>query len=201
MFGFWNKKKDPDKNLYPSFQARLFATLLDTALAALILIPIFTLTSSVIYHDIPPSKKLSIIVSRVSKQVDNFGEFSHKLNVDPEYRKFTSEHGYKSIIIEQLIQTCLFTLAVFVFWLKKHATPGKMFLSMKIVDVKTLKEPTVFQLIVRLCSYILSVLPFGLGIFYIAFNKKHRAWHDIISGTVVVNKKELKKRLSTIEAD
>ena len=133
MFKFWWKKEDPHKRLYPSFQARLFAVLVDTALAALILIPVFTLAFSVIYRDLPPSTQLSSITSRVSKQVGSFASLPRKLNSDAEYRKFIAKHGYKSVVFEQGIQVFLFGLVIFIFWLKWCATPGKMFLSMKIV--------------------------------------------------------------------
>ena len=200
MFKFWWKKEDPRKKLYPSFQARVFAVLVDTAFAALILVPIFSLASSVIYHDLSPTQTLSRIMNKASKRSGNFKSLSQQLNNDPEYKKFIVKHGYESIVIEQAIQIILFGLAIFIFWLKWHTTPGKIFLSMKIVDEKTLKKPSIFQLVVRLFSYVISLLPFGFGIFYIALNKKHRAWHDIISGTVVINKKELAKYLETVKA-
>jgi len=195
MFRFWAKKEDPAKRLYPSFQSRIFAALVDTALAIFILIPIFSITSSAIYGDNLPSKRLEVIMNRVQKQINNSAELSKKLSRDPQYQKFIAQHGYRGLMIEQGIQTSLFAVAIFVFWLKKRSTPGKMFLSMKIVDAKTLKDPSVTQLVIRLCSYALSILPLGMGIFYIAFHKKHRAWHDILSGTLVVTEIELKRQL------
>jgi uncharacterized RDD family membrane protein YckC len=193
MFKFWQRKEDPDSKLYPSFRARLFSALVDIALSALILIPIFDIASPLVYHDLVPTKRLAKILDRVSKEPNSAVALSN----DSEYQKFISDHGYRSIVIEQIIQLSLLASAVFIFWIKKRATPGKMFLSMKIVDYKTLGNPSIFQLIVRLCAYVVSLVPFGFGIFYIVFNKKHRAWHDIISRTLVVNKKSLEERVNT----
>jgi uncharacterized RDD family membrane protein YckC len=201
MFKFLKKKQDTDQKLYPSFRARLFASLVDLALASFILIPMVTMGSSLIYREDMPSKRWSIIMSKASKEAGSFGSVSQKLDYDVEYKKFIEEGGYRGIFIEQMIQMSLLAVAIFIFWLKKSATPGKMFLSMKILDYKTLKEASSFQLIVRLCAYLVSFLPFGLGIFYIAFNKKHRGWHDIISRTIVVNTKELERQALKAKAN
>src|SRR5690348_13799888 len=137
MFKFWQKKEDPDSKLYPSFRARLFSALVDLAIATLILIPLFNITSSWIYRDLPPTKRLAIIIDRVSKGPGGVAA----LPGDSGYQEFISNHGYRSIIIEQILQMLLLGFAIFIFWLKKQATPGKMLLSMKIVDSKTLRNP------------------------------------------------------------
>lgn len=197
MFKFLRKKKDPDNKLYPSFQARIFATLIDTALATIIsmmVISVLNTTASMGYHDSLPSAKLAKVINATPKKSADAPES----NSEDEYKQFIVTHGYKGIMLEQFIQIGLMGIATFIFWLKTHATPGKMLLSMKIVDAKTLKDPSIFQLIIRLCAYVISVVPLGLGIFYITCNKKRRAWHDIIAGTLVVNKKVLEKQVTTV---
>lgn len=199
MFKFLRKKEGPDSKLYPSFQARIFATLIDTALATIIAIMVSSVlntTASMGYHDSLPSAKFAKAINNTPKKSAEALEPNH----DDEYQKFFANHGYQGIIFEQFIQIALMGVATFIFWLKTHATPGKLLLSMKIVDAKTLKDPTTFQLIVRLLAYPISFLPLGLGIFYITCNKKRRAWHDIIAGTLVVNKKVLEGRKSTVMA-
>ena len=42
------------------------------------------------------------------------------------------------------------------------------------------------QLIGRYFGYLLSVIPFGLGLLWVAFDKKKQGWHDKMSGTIVV---------------
>lgn len=81
-------------------------------------------------------------------------------------------------------------IAIIVFWIYKQATPGKMAISAKIVDAKTGDKPTLQQYIVRYIGYIIATLPLGLGIFWVAWDKKKQGWHDKLAGTVVINPKE-----------
>jgi len=77
-------------------------------------------------------------------------------------------------------------VAVLVFWTYKSATPGKMVISAKIVDAQTGDKPSTGQLIGRYLSYFISSIPLGLGIIWVAFDKKKQGWHDKLAGTVVV---------------
>jgi len=77
-------------------------------------------------------------------------------------------------------------VAVITFWVYKSATPGKMAIKAKIVDARTGQKPSTGQLIGRYFGYFLSSLPLGLGMFWIAWDKKKQGWHDKLAGTVVV---------------
>ena len=88
-----------------------------------------------------------------------------------------------------LISWVLPTIAVITFWVYKAATPGKMAISSKIVDAQTGDQPSTGQFVGRYFAYFVSVLPLGLGIFWVAFDKKKQGWHDKLAGTVVVRKK------------
>ena len=80
---------------------------------------------------------------------------------------------------------------VVLFWRYKGATPGKMITSMKVVDAKTGLIPGFGQSALRYVGYFISIIPFMLGFFWIAIDKKKQGWHDKIAGTVVV---KIKKR-------
>jgi uncharacterized RDD family membrane protein YckC len=80
-------------------------------------------------------------------------------------------------------------VAVILFWIAKQATPGKMAVGAKIVDATTGKKPSNGQLIGRYFAYYLSILPLGLGIFWVAFDGRKQGWHDKLAGTVVVRPK------------
>ena len=80
-------------------------------------------------------------------------------------------------------------VAVIVFWAVKQATPGKMAVSAKIVDAKTGHAASTGQLIGRYFAYYLSLIPFGLGFIWVAFDDRKQGWHDKLAGTVVVRKK------------
>ena len=72
------------------------------------------------------------------------------------------------------------------FWVKLQATPGKMAVSLKVVDARTGNSLSVAQAIGRYFAYFLSALPFGLGFIWIAFDSKKQGWHDKLAGTVVI---------------
>ena len=77
-------------------------------------------------------------------------------------------------------------VAVILFWIYKSATPGKIMLSVKIVDVKTGEKPSTKQFIIRYLGYYVSLMPLGLGFFWIIWDEKKQGWHDKMAGTVVI---------------
>ena len=85
-----------------------------------------------------------------------------------------------------LISYIVPAVAMIVFWMYRQATPGKMIVSAKIVDAKTGGPPTVGQRIGRYLGYFVSLIPFGLGLIWVALDPKKQGWHDKLAGTVVV---------------
>ena len=81
------------------------------------------------------------------------------------------------------------TIAVILLWKYYQATPGKMIFKATIVDAKTGGKPTLKQWIIRYLGYFVSLLPFGLGYFWVAFDKKKQGFHDKLANTVVVQHK------------
>lgn len=80
-------------------------------------------------------------------------------------------------------------IAVIAFWLYRQATPGKMAISARIVDAETGRPPTTRQAIGRYLAYYVSIFPFGLGMLWVAFDRRKQGWHDKLAGTVVVRPK------------
>jgi uncharacterized RDD family membrane protein YckC len=91
--------------------------------------------------------------------------------------------------MEVLIQWVLPTIALIVFWKYRSATPGKIILSLKIVDARTGGGLSLEQCVVRYFAYLVSMLSLGLGFLWIAFDKRKQAWHDKLAGTVVIRAK------------
>ena len=79
-------------------------------------------------------------------------------------------------------------IATIFFWNCWQATPGKMAISAKIVDARTGKKPSITQYIIRYIAYIPSFFLFGLGVFWVAFDRKKQGWHDKLASTVVIRK-------------
>jgi uncharacterized RDD family membrane protein YckC len=195
MFLFF-RKKHPDDKLYPTFNSRLMAALIDIALATILLVPITNIISSIVYDDVTQTKQqMSLMMKHLSETSDATKSFLYNLTNNPEFQQFMQDKKYLIIFTEQAIQLLVLALIIITFWIKKQTTPGKMLLSLKIVDSKTFEKPTVMQLIIRLCSYVFSIVPLGIGILYILVNKKKRAWHDLISDTVVISEKHLTKNI------
>ena len=80
-------------------------------------------------------------------------------------------------------------VAAILFWLKKQATPGKMVVSIKVVDATTGQTMSVGQSVGRYFAYFLSAFPLGLGFIWVAFDSKKQGWHDKLANTVVLNVK------------
>jgi uncharacterized RDD family membrane protein YckC len=85
-----------------------------------------------------------------------------------------------------IISYVLPAVAIIVFWIYRSATPGKMMVKVKIVDAKTGEQPSTGQCIGRYFAYFVSSIPLGLGIIWVAFDKRKRGWHDMLAGTVVI---------------
>ncbi|MBQ4878655.1 RDD family protein [Pseudoalteromonas luteoviolacea] len=91
-------------------------------------------------------------------------------------------HGTADFLISYILPL----IVVILFWLYKSATPGKMVIKAKIVDEKTGENLSKKQSIIRYVAYYISMLPFGLGFFWVAWDAKKQGFHDKIAGTVVV---------------
>ncbi|MES2890347.1 MAG: RDD family protein [Pseudomonadota bacterium] len=72
------------------------------------------------------------------------------------------------------------------FWLRKQGTPGKLVLSLRVVDARTGQTLTVGQSIGRYLAYFVSALPLGLGMIWVGFDERKQGWHDKLANTVVV---------------
>lgn len=77
-------------------------------------------------------------------------------------------------------------VATILFWRYKCATPGKMWLKMKVVDEVTGEPMSYLQSTIRYFAYIISIIPLGLGFLWIIWDSKKQSWHDKIARTVVV---------------
>ena len=84
-------------------------------------------------------------------------------------------------------------LATVAFWIYRSATPGKIVFGLEVLDMKTGSKLTVSTSIIRYFSYYLSAIPLCLGFIWICFNSKRQGWHDLIAGTIVTKKSQIKE--------
>ena len=82
-------------------------------------------------------------------------------------------------------------LVTMLFWKRwRGATPGKKFVTIKIVDASTLGEINNKQALTRSLGYIASTLILLIGFFMVAFRSDKRGLHDLLAGTVVIYDEE-----------
>ncbi|MDO8454703.1 MAG: RDD family protein [Sulfurimonas sp.] len=86
-----------------------------------------------------------------------------------------------------IVQIVLIMGVHVLLWRKDGQTPGKKFAHIKVVDAKTLKEASLFKLILRFIGYFVSVLT--LGFFLGLFRDDKKTLHDLLSGTAVIHTK------------
>lgn len=85
-----------------------------------------------------------------------------------------------------LINDLLPMVLVIFFWVRYRATPGKQLMDCQIVDATTLDNLRPQQAVLRYVGYFLSLLPFGLGFFWIIWDRRKRGFHDLVAHTVVI---------------
>lgn len=99
---------------------------------------------------------------------------------------FTAQRNFIPEPADFLITWVFPSVATIAFWISKNATPGKMYVSIKIVDVSTGDAPSVGQFIGRYFAYFLVGISLGLGFLWVVFDKRKQGWHDKLAGTIVV---------------
>lgn len=77
-------------------------------------------------------------------------------------------------------------VAVVLFWISRQATPGKLALSLRIVDADTGGRLSVGQSVIRYLGYYVSAIPLCLGLIWVAFDKRKQGWHDKLAHTLVI---------------
>ncbi len=166
---------------YSSFNARVIATMID----ALILLLIIRLFSFAI---VPATE---FIHSLLNIQV-NMGYYRHNLasviTLSDLYILISESGLLKKMIIDFIISFLIYSAFILPFWLKFASSPGKFLVGARIVDSKTMQKPSNTKLILRMLSYIISLLPIMIGFICIGFDKKKRGLHDHILGTYVISK-------------
>jgi uncharacterized RDD family membrane protein YckC len=94
--------------------------------------------------------------------------------------------GPPSALADVMIQAIV-ALAILLFWVTRQATPGKMWLRLRIVDAATGADAPFPRLVIRYLGYLLSALPLGLGFLWMLWDARRQTWHDKLARTVVVH--------------
>ncbi len=85
-----------------------------------------------------------------------------------------------------LLDNLLALVLTVALWVRFMGTPGKLLLGCQVVDARSGRPLGVGQAVLRYFGYLLSLLPFGLGFLWIAFDRRKQGFHDKLAKTVVL---------------
>jgi uncharacterized RDD family membrane protein YckC len=97
-----------------------------------------------------------------------------------------SKQGVVSGPVDILLTWVFPFVAIVGFWHYKRATPGKMAIGAQIVDATTGETLSIGRCVTRYLALIVASLPLGLGLLWVAFDRRKQGWHDKIARSVVV---------------
>lgn len=83
-------------------------------------------------------------------------------------------------------QQLIYILVTVIMWVKFLGTPGKLLLGCHVVDAETKQPITIPQALVRYVGYFVSLLPLGLGFFWVIWDKRKQGFHDKLAKTIVI---------------
>ena len=178
---YGQRKKRKTKNPYPRFNRRMLAGTVDSILL-LTMLP---------------------IIDAVAPVHQDALNTLHADPADPHalksvlYQIVTNSEFMISWLLNLDMQMLIFCIYSILCWKKWSSTPGKLLLRMKIVDEKTGDNMSNRQIIIRALGYWVSTYIFMLGFCWISIDKRHRAWHDLMAGTVVIDIPWKKKNIIT----
>lgn len=92
--------------------------------------------------------------------------------------------GFGSFFITWLLPA----LITITFWLTLAATPGKLLAGIRLVHAETGERLNFAQAVIRYLGYIVSLVPLGLGYFWMLKNPRKQTWHDLLAKSVVIRR-------------
>jgi uncharacterized RDD family membrane protein YckC len=151
LIQFWNwlyyaKGGSP----YASFERRMLASMIDTLLIMIIILPLIKPFMTVVQ---PATEYIHALTAKLQQ-----GSLS-TLDYNTQIFDYMLGEGGRLLLLDLTYQTIFMGVVVVLFWIYRSATPGKMILNMEIVDAKTGEKPTRKQCIIRYVGYIVAVLP------------------------------------------
>ena len=102
--------------------------------------------------------------------------------------------GFTAGPLDFLITWVAPAVAAIAFWRAKQGTPGKLALSLRVVDVQSGETLTLGQSVGRYFAYFVSMLPLGLGLFWVGIDARKQGWHDKLARTVVIRARSVATR-------
>jgi len=71
-------------------------------------------------------------------------------------------------------------------WSLLGASLGQKALGMRVVNVQNGERIDIVKALIRYVGFVISAIPFALGLIWAGFDPRKQGWHDKIAGTYVV---------------
>jgi uncharacterized RDD family membrane protein YckC len=178
---------EPSKKqiVYATFNARLIANIIDIFIFMIILLPITNLIQIALFGDVTPQSVLNpILLESLEKLPNDPGKrFDYVIHHPKFVEYFVINKGFYKMLIDNLLMLFIAMILFVISWIYTQTSPGKMLMSLKIIDAKSYGPPSKIQYIIRFLGYMIF-----FGAIWMFFNKRKQALHDIFAGTLVVKK-------------
>lgn len=171
FIGLGRQEFKPNEINYGGFNDRMFASSVDSLLAVILL------------HNI--MQAIAVVVFGKERAQQFYGGLLNKSTVEI-IQQFQSPGFFNDWLTNNFIYFSLSAAIMISCWIYTATSLGKWVTRLRVVDATTGKAPTTRQSIVRYVGYFLSALPFGLGFFWIIWDKKKQGWHDKLANTYVI---------------
>lgn len=177
-------KPKKDEGNYARLGDRFFAAAIDMGVLYFAIIPLSILIFPIFYEDAELFARTAYKLIAENPELQN--NYEALIITMFQTRPDVMAQLLKEFVGKIFIQVIMIGFYVIPMIKIKGYTVGKYVLGMKVTDSITGKNLSWAQSVIRYICYIPSVLPLFVGIFFAAFNKKKRCWHDFLSDTVVI---------------
>ena len=99
----------------------------------------------------------------------------------------------------ELLMNLLPAVLTVVLWVWVGGTPGKRLLSCRVVRAADAGPLGWGRSVGRYLAYFVSILTFGLGFLWIAFDRRKQGFHDKLAGTLVIYDEPHRQSLAELE--
>lgn len=103
--------------------------------------------------------------------------------------EYFSMHDFVKGPADFLISYVMPAVLVIVFWMTVRGTPGKLLCGLRVVDARNGETLDLLQAVLRYLGYFISLLLFGLGFLWVAFDARKQGFHDKIARSLVVKQR------------
>jgi uncharacterized RDD family membrane protein YckC len=111
-----------------------------------------------------------------------FGSLLENITIDSTNEEIATVLG--SLVMYVVLLKIVYQ--AFFIWMY-GATPGKMFMKIKVIFISSIDKPSFFISLIRSSGRIVSEALFYVGFIWAYFNPKRQAWQDLVADTLVID--------------